>query len=44
MLTWAIVWYCTKNDVHNPLWLVIAMGCDVGIAYYIASGIAGRAL
>ncbi len=34
MLTWAMVWYCSKSDSENGLWFVIAMFCDVSIFYY----------
>ena len=36
MLTWAMVYYCTKTGGYNGLWFVIAMGCDVGIFYYLS--------
>ena len=46
MLAWVIV-YLVKTGAIGPehvLVLLIAMGCDVGIVYYIASAVAGKPL
>lgn len=36
MLTWATVYAFKVIKGGNGLWLVIAMGCDASIFYYIA--------
>lgn len=44
MLTWAYV-YLAKNrpaDWGNGLHLIIGMGCDVAIFYYIACAVTGH--
>ncbi len=36
MLTWGIVYLFVKTKGTNGLHLIIAMGCDVAIIYYVA--------
>jgi len=42
MLTWAYVYLATKSKWENGLHLLVAMGCDVGIFYYIACAFTGH--
>jgi hypothetical protein len=39
MLTWAMAYLFVKNKGDNGLYLIIAMGCDVAIFYWIAEAI-----
>jgi len=36
MLTWAITTLMLKDKTDNGFWMIIAMGCDVAIFYWIA--------
>ena len=44
MLTWGLAWYCVRSKEHpaNFMPFIIAMGCDVGIFYYIALAVSAR--
>ena len=44
MLTWAVTFLILKDKAAPALGLVIAMGCDVAIFYYIACAISGARL
>lgn len=39
MLTWAAAWLMVKIHGENGLWLIIGMGCDVTIVYWIAQAV-----
>lgn len=42
MLTWAYAFMAIKKNWENGLHLLVAMGCDVAIFYYIACAVTGH--
>jgi hypothetical protein len=42
MLTWAYAFLAVRKNWENGLHLLVAMGCDVAIFYYLACAATGH--